>query len=103
MMPDIDIFVLPTLTAITNVFSKFEKYYNQEKIPIPEDVARVFFLRQSILSYLIFSNAFGYKSIIGPPELAKVLKELEDLHLKLLEEEIKIYKMRYTAPTKHIA
>ncbi len=103
MMPDIDIFVLPTLTAITNVFSKYEKFYNQEKIPIPEDVARVFFLRQSILSYLIFSNAFGYKSIIGPPELAKVLKELEDLHLKLIQEEINIYQTRRTTPTKHIA
>lgn len=102
-MSDVDIMVLPTLTVITNIFEKFVKFYDQEKIPIPPDVARFFFLRQSILSYLIFSNAFGYKKIIGPPELEKVLAELEKMYTEIFDEEMKIFYIRRSKPGHHVA
>lgn len=88
----IEIFILPTMELITNIFTKVEKYYDQNKIPIPEDVDQFFHLRSSIISYLIAYNAFGRKCILAPDELMDNLKALEEMHVIHFGKTINIFK-----------
>ncbi len=91
-MNKVQIFVIPALEVITNIFTKVERYANQDKIPVPEDVERFFYLRSSIVSYMIFNDAFGRTYIDGPEELLDNLKELEEMHITRFGKSINIYK-----------
>ncbi len=88
----IEIFVPSTVELITNIFTKVEKYYNQNKIPVPEDIEQFFYLKSSIISYLIANDAFGRKYIQAPDELLANLKALEEMHIIHFGKTINIYK-----------
>ena len=91
-MNKVQINVIPTLEVITNIFTKVEKYYDQDKFPVPEDIKQFFYLRSSIISYLIFSDALGRQTIYGPKELLDNLKELEEMHVTKFGKLIIIHK-----------
>lgn len=102
-MTKVQISVIPTLETITNLFTKVDKYYNQDKFPVPEDIDRFFYLRQSILSYLVFSDAFGKQIVDGPDELIPVLKELEEQHIVNFGKCPNIYKVVRDIHTPRVA
>lgn len=91
-MNKVQIFVIPTLEVITNIFTKVDRYWNQDKIPVPEDIERFFYLRSSVVSYMIFNDAFGRKFIYGPEELLDNLKELEEMHVTHFGKSVAIHK-----------
>lgn len=92
-MDKVQIFVIPALEVITSIFTKVERYWDQDKIPVPEDIERFFYLRTSIVSYMIFSDAFGRKFIYGPEELLENLKELEEMHVTHFGKPAVIHKL----------
>ena len=92
-MNQVQIFVIPALEVITNIFTKVERYFDQDKIPVPEDVERFFYLRSSIVSYMVFNDAFGRKFIYGPEELLDNLKELEEMHVTHFGKSVAIHKL----------
>lgn len=82
MKQEIEIFVIPSLTIISDIFTKVEKFADQDKIPVPEDIEQFFYLKNSIISFFIYSNALVYKSIRAPMELKQNISDLEKLQTK---------------------
>jgi hypothetical protein len=82
MNQELEIFVLPTLTVISDIFAKVEKFADQDKIPVPEDVEQFFYLKNSIISFLVYSNGLVHKSIRAPMELKSNISELEKMQTK---------------------
>ena len=95
-MQTVILFPLNCITAIHNIMNTLEsKYYEMflnDKL-IDDVLLKFFQARQSIVSWIIFSDGIGQLQIECGAELVAKLNVVEGIHLELMGEEVQLYQI----------